>query len=193
LTVAGQSYSQPLTVKLDPRIQTSPAELLKQFDAATKVSCRQAEIIEAQSNVQQVLSQARQLRSQIQNNAALALALDALIQKAEDVAGTPPAPFGLIPSKPPKEQPDLSSLIAKFAQIFSAINNGDSAPTSEAMQAFAAAQVIFADITAKWIALTTNDLPAMNTRLKQSGFAPIMLGPQSSAPASSPPCELETN
>ena len=192
LTVAGRSYSQPLTVKLDPRIQTSPAELLKQFDAATKVSCRQAEIIEAQRNVQQVLSQARQLRSQIQNNAALASALDALIQKAEDVAGTPPAPFGLIPSKPPKEQPDLSSLIAKFAQIFSAINNGDSAPTSEAMQAFAAAQVIFADIMAKWIALT-KDLPPMNTRLKQSGFAPIMLAPQSSAPAASQPCELETN
>jgi hypothetical protein len=166
--------------------------LRKQFDAATKVSCRQAEIIEAQRDVQQVLSQARQLRSQIQNNAALALALDALIQKAEDVAGTPPAPFGLVLSKPPKEQPDLSSLMAKFAHIFSAINDGDSAPTSEAMQAFAAAQVIFADIMAKWIALT-KDLPPMNTRLKQSGFAPIMLAPQSSAPAASQPCELETN
>jgi hypothetical protein len=61
------------------------------------------------------------------------------------------------------------------------------------MQAFAAAQVIFADITTKWIALTTKDLPAMNTQLKQSGFAPIMLGPQSSAPAASQPCESETN
>ncbi len=34
LTVAGENYSQPLTVKLDPRIKVSAGELQKQFDAA---------------------------------------------------------------------------------------------------------------------------------------------------------------
>jgi photosystem II stability/assembly factor-like uncharacterized protein len=193
LTVAGQSYSQPLTVKLDPRINTSAADLQKQFEAATEVSRRQAKITEAQRDVQQLLSQARQIRPQIQNNAALVSALESVIQKAEDVAGAPPARFGLVPSRPPKEQPDLSSLSAKFARVFSAVNDGDAAPTVDAMRAFNAAQTDLAAVQAKWSALTTEDLPAINTQLKQGGLAPIIIGPNGLSPVEKEPSELEIN
>jgi photosystem II stability/assembly factor-like uncharacterized protein len=182
LTVAGQSYSQPLTVKLDPRIETPAADLQKQFEAATEVSRRQSEIAEAQRNAQQLLSQARRLRSQVHDNAALASALDALIQKAEDVVGAPPARFGLVPLKPPKEQSDLSSLSAKFERIFSAVNDGDAAPTVDAMRAFSAAQTDLVAVLAKWSALTTQDLPTLNIQLKQAGLAPIAIRPQAPAP-----------
>jgi photosystem II stability/assembly factor-like uncharacterized protein len=193
LTVAGQSYSQPLTVKLDPRINTSAADLQKQFEAATEVSRRQAKITETQRDVQQLLSQARQIRSQVQNNVALASALDSLIQKAEDVAGAPTARFGLVPSRPPKERPDLSSLSAKFARVFSAVNDGDAAPTVDAMRAFNAAQTDLAAVQAKWSALTTEDLPAINTRLKQGGLAPIIIGANGLSPVEKEPSELEIN
>ncbi len=191
LTVAGQTYSQPLTVKLDPRIKISGAELQKQFDAATAVSRRQSEISEAQHNVRQLLSQARQLRSQAQNNAALVSALHALIEKAEDIAGSAPLRYGAVPSKPPKEQPDLSSLSTKFAQIFSAINNGDAAPTADAMQAFRAAETELQSVMAKWTTLSANDLPAMNAQLKQAGLAPIVIGPQGPAPGPDQPSNME--
>jgi photosystem II stability/assembly factor-like uncharacterized protein len=191
LTVAGQSYSQPLTVKLDPRIKISAAELQKQFDAATAVSRRQSEISETQYNVRQLLSQARQLREQAKNNSALVQALDALIEKAEDIAGAPPLRYGAVPSKPPKEQPDLSSLSTKFAQIFSAINNGDAAPTADAMQAFRAAETELESVIAKWTTLTAKDLPAMNAQLKQAGLAPIVIGPQGPAPKPEQPSNME--
>jgi photosystem II stability/assembly factor-like uncharacterized protein len=193
LTIAGQSYSQPLTVKMDPRIKVPAGDLQKQFDAATAVSRRQSEISEAHRNVQQLLSQARQLRSQAQNNAAIVSALDALILKVEDIAGTPPPRYGAVPSKPPKEQPDLSSLGIKFAQIFSAINNGDAAPTVDAMQAFGAAQTELESVIAKWTSVSTRDLPAINTQLKQAGLAPIVIGPQGPAPVPEQPSEMETN
>jgi len=191
LTVAGQSYSRPLTVKLDPRIKISAGELQEQFDAATAVSRRQSEISEAQRSVRQLLSQARQLRSQAQNNAALVQALDALIEKAEDIGGAPPLRYGAVPSKPPKEQPDLSSLSTKFAQIFSAINNGDAAPTADAMQAFRAAETELESVIAKWTTLSTKDLPAMNAQLKQAGLAPIVIGPQGPAPKAEQPSNME--
>src|SRR6202167_663664 len=95
LTVGGQSYSQGLALRMDPRIKASTAELQKQFDAATEVSRRQAEISEAQRGVNQLLLQARKVRSQVHDNASLVSALDALIAKAEDVAGAPPAHFGM--------------------------------------------------------------------------------------------------
>jgi photosystem II stability/assembly factor-like uncharacterized protein len=193
LTVAGQSYSQPLTVKMDPRIKTPAADLQQQFELATEISGRQSEISEAQRSVKQLLSQARQLRTQVQNNSALASALDALIQKVEDVAGAPPARFGLVPSKPPKEQPDLASLSSKFAAIFSAVNSGDEAPTDEARKAFSSAQQSLATVIANWTALIAKDLPAVNALLKQAGFAPIIIGPDGPAPAEKQPSESDDN
>jgi len=178
LTVAGQNYSQPLTVKMDPRIKVSDGELQKQFDAATEVSLRQSEISEAQSAAQQLLSQAQPLHSRAQNNAALLAALEALIQKTEDIAGPPPGPYGIIPAKPPKEQADLSSLAAKLAQIFSAVNNGDAAPTADAMLAFEAAQADVNSVIAKWKDVLTKDLPSINSHLKRAGVAPIVIGRQ---------------
>ncbi len=37
LTVDGQKYTQPLTVAMDPRVKTSPADLKKQFDVSNQV------------------------------------------------------------------------------------------------------------------------------------------------------------
>ena len=183
MTVNGASYSQPLTVKMDPRMKTPVADLQKQFEAATEVSRRLSQISEAQRDVQQLLTQARQLRSQLHNNEALASALDALIQKADDIGGTPRNRFAPADrTKPPKEQPDLASLSAKFAQIFAAVNNGDAAPTAEALKAFSAAQPDLTSVTAKWTAIKATDLPAINTQLKQSGLAPIVIGPKGPAP-----------
>jgi hypothetical protein len=182
LTVAGKSYSEPLSIKMDPRIKTSAAELQKQFEAAIEVSRRQSEINEAQRSVKEVLLQARQLRSKASQNAALVPALDAFIQKAEDVAGAPADRFGVLPSKPAKEHEDLESLHSKFAKIFSAINGGDLAPTMEAMQAFGTAQRDLAAVMAKWEAFTSKDLPAVNGQLKQAGLAPIVIGEQGPSP-----------
>jgi photosystem II stability/assembly factor-like uncharacterized protein len=183
LTVGGQSYSQPLTVKMDPRIQTSASELQKQFDSATEVSRRQAEISEAQQGVNQLLSQARKVRLQVHDNASLASALDALVAKAEDVAGAPPAHFGVVPSKPAAQRADLESLSSKLAKIFSAINDGDAAPTEEAIKAFSLAQTDLATVMAKWKALTTKETPEVNGQLKQAGLPIIVIGAQASAPA----------
>jgi photosystem II stability/assembly factor-like uncharacterized protein len=189
LTVGGQSYSQPLKLQMDPRIKTSLTELRKQFDAATGVSRRQAEISEAQRSVNQLLSQARKARSQIHDDASLVSALDALIAKAEDIAGTPPAHFGMVPSKPAAEHTDLESLSRKLAKIFSAINDGDAAPTEDAMRAFIGAQTDGAAVMTKWNAVMTKDLPEMNGQLKQAGLPSIVIGAQGPAPAEEAPSD----
>ena len=175
MTVAGQSYSQPLTVTIDPRVKTPAADLQKQFEAASAVAHSQAEIADTQHEVQQLLKSARELRPQAQTNAALAAALDALIQKADDIAGPPPGPYGIVPSKPANQEPALSSLAAKFAQIFSAINNGDAAPTVDAMQAFHSAQTRPKIADHEMERRSSDDLPALNAQLKQGGLAPIVI------------------
>jgi photosystem II stability/assembly factor-like uncharacterized protein len=189
LTVGGQSYSQGLALRMDPRIKASTAELQKQFDGATEVSRRQAEISEAQRGVNQLLLQARRVRSQVHDNTALVSAMDALIAKAENVAGAPPAHFGMVPSKPAVELADLESLSRKLAKIFSAINDGDAAPTEDAMKAFSTAQTDLAAVMAKWKALTTKEVPEVNNQLKRAGFPAIVIGAQGPALAEEAPSD----
>jgi photosystem II stability/assembly factor-like uncharacterized protein len=192
MTVAGQSYSQPLTVKMDPRIKTPATDLQQQFQVATEISHRQSEISEAKRSVKQLLSQARQLRPQIQNNAALVSALDALVQKADNIGGTPRNPFAP-GNQPPKQQPDLASLSSKFAAIFSAVNSGDEAPTAEAMTAFASAQQNLSTVMVKWVVLIATDLPVINARLKKAGLPPIVIGYQGPATVEEEPNDTDTN
>jgi hypothetical protein len=161
---------------MDPRIRISASDLQKQFEAASAISRRQAEISEAQRDVKKLLSLAQGLRPRVQSNAALVSGLDSLIQKAEDVAGPAPGPYGVVPTKPANPGPDLGSLAAKFARIFSAVNNGDAAPTTDAMRAFEAAQAQLELVMAKWRRLITEDIPAMNSRLQGVGLEPIVIG-----------------
>jgi hypothetical protein len=93
----------------------------------------------------------------------------------------------MVPSKPAVEREDLESLSRKLAKIFSAINDGDAAPTAEAMKAFSTAQTDLAAAMAKWNALTTQDLPEVNSQLKRAGLRPIVIGAQGPAPAEEAP------
>jgi hypothetical protein len=161
---------------MDPRVRISASELQRQFEAASAISRRQAEISEAQRDVKKLLSLAQGLRPQVQNNAGLLSGLDSLIQKAEDIAGPAPGPYGVVPTKPENLGPDLGSLAGKFARIFSAVNNGDAAPTVDAMRAFEMGHGQLQLVMAKWRRLITEDLPAVNSRLQGVGLAPIVIG-----------------
>ena len=44
LTVSGQTYSQPLQIKADPRVQVSPEALQQQFDLARRIESRRMDI-----------------------------------------------------------------------------------------------------------------------------------------------------
>ncbi len=188
LTLGGQTFTQPLIVKMDPRSKVPLADLHKQFSSATEVAHGQAEINEAQHDVRQLRSQIRQLRPQTQSNAALVSALDALDHTAETIGGTPPASAAYgIPVEPSKDGVSLTFLGGQFAQIAFAVNSGDGPPTAEARKAFADAEPALAATLAKWNTLKTKDLPAVNSQLKQAGLAPIVIGPDGPAVQTAPP------
>ncbi len=181
LTVQGKSYTQPLTVRMDPRIKTPLADLQKQFEVAAQVARAQAQIGRAQHDVEQLRSQLRQRRAQVSGNTALISSLDALNHKAESVLGTVPSVVPGIPPEPPNERTSLSFLAGQFAQIAFAVNMGDSAPTAEATRALGEAQATRASTMAEWASITTKDVPAINQQLKQANLAPITLPATGSA------------
>jgi len=152
---------------MDPRIKTPLADLEKQFAVAMQISRAQTQIAQAQHEVAGLRSQIRQRRAQAAGNSALISALDALDRKAESVGGTVSSPVapGNQP-EPPKERTSLTFLASRFAQIAFAVDTGDSAPTVEATKALAEAQTTRAATMAKWTAIVTMDLPAINRRVQ---------------------------
>jgi hypothetical protein len=62
LTVAGQSYTQPLVLKMDPRVQVSMADLTKQFGLARRVTASQAQVASAQQEARRLRPRKRRVR-----------------------------------------------------------------------------------------------------------------------------------
>ena len=190
LTVEGQTYTQPLTVKMDPRINAPLADLQKQFEVATAVAQDQLEINDARRGVAQLHDQILALRKQASANAALVSALDALDSQAQAIGGASPTPD--VPGSFTftfRESASLTYLASTFGSIAGAVKNGDAAPTAEALKALADARQALAAAKSKWAALLAKDLPAVNAQLKQAGLAPIAIGAAGPAVPSSRPEE----
>jgi hypothetical protein len=180
LTVDGKSYTQPITVKMDPRIKTPLIDLQKQFETGMMIERRQKELNAARNEVNDVRKQVAERRKQASRRPALESALSRLDREAESVGGAPPPRVepGNVPP-PPKEESSLTYLSGQFADVARAVDAGQAPPTAEAMRALADAGATLAKTMAKWSAIKTNDLPAVNRELKQAGLQPIAIAPGS--------------
>ena len=168
LTVNGQSYTQPLTVKMDPRVKVSQADLQKQFDTARAVAALQPQ-------VQQRLGQAAALRSGIgklmsQAPENVKSALRDLSKKIDAVAGAQPIIDAEGFPPPVTEHTSLLSISGELQRVAQSVNAGDAAPTDNALKALGEAQQTFTAASAKWDELKNSDVAQVNTLLKQNNL-----------------------
>jgi hypothetical protein len=137
LTAGGKAYTQPLTVKMDPRVKTSPAGLQQQFDLSMSVYNRMMEMATA-------LQELRGYRTRLKDSPALAdLArrAAALESVESDDSGNPPETFGRL-------RGSLSSLL-------SLLQGADEAPTTQAAAAVADRLQASDALMQRWAALRT--------------------------------------
>ncbi len=173
LTAAGQSYTQPLVLKMDPRVQVSMADLRNQFALARQVAASQAQVAAAQQEARRLRDRLRAARAHA--TAEAASALDDLDRKIVTIAGAPP------PANPeffgaPEEAQDRSTLLylgRKLAEIAGAVNSADAAPTGTAAAAYQQAQQGITAALARWTALKQTDLAQANAVLRRSGLQTV--------------------
>ncbi len=175
LTVGGQVFTQPLTLKMDPRMSVSQADLTKQFELAQQIG----ELISQNSAA---LREARQLRAKVQSTrhqavarAAVVTALDNFSRDLQVVAGLT-APGAATFTGFEQVSPELVTLQAvgrKLNEIGSAVNSADTTPTATAVAAFAEAQRASAATLAKWNELKNTSLPQLNRVLRQNKLPEI--------------------
>jgi hypothetical protein len=185
LTVNGRTYSQPLTVKLDPRVKT-PAAALQQIYTLSKATYYGA--LEAQD----AAKQARGVRDQIaklspQAKSAAADALARLDRKLEALEPAPPAsaaggrgsssggggPAGGRGAAPAPSADTLSGASALLAGVMNLLQGADVQPTTVQLNTIANARAAASRVMARWTAIKTVDVAALNATLRAAGLSPI--------------------
>jgi photosystem II stability/assembly factor-like uncharacterized protein len=167
LTVDGKTYTQPLTLRMDPRIQTSEADLRKKFEM-------EAGIVEGMNESFEALQQVRTLRPQLADRAGkakgpLADSLSALDKQAAALEGAAQgAFFGVPPSG--KQTENLSSLNQHFGQLLNVVDSADAAPTTQASAVYLEMEGALGNLLAEWKKVRESSVPAANASLKKAGM-----------------------
>jgi photosystem II stability/assembly factor-like uncharacterized protein len=171
LTVDGKSYTQPLAVKMDPRIKTSLADLRKQFEM-------QSGSVEGMNASFEALAQVQSVRAQLKERAAKAgkgTAVDTIAaldkQAAELEGGTQSNFFGLPPSG--KRPENFSTLNQHFGGILGVADSADAAPTTQATAVYKELEYALQTLLSQWTKMRQQDIPALNVELKKAGLSPV--------------------
>jgi hypothetical protein len=172
LTVDGRSYTQPLMLRMDPRVKTSPAGLQQQFTLSKA-------LYDGIANVQTALDQLRALREQVKdrraNGGPAAEALADYDRKADALEGRPPAGFGGGRGGAPDTFDTLNSIRAGLAQLLSVLEGADVAPTTQLVAAIAERRADLVKVINRWTTLKSSDLAALNAKLKAAHVTPITI------------------
>jgi hypothetical protein len=171
LTAAGQTYAQPLNVKMDPRVKATPDDLKAQFEMEMR-------IVEEMHRDFQALVDLRILRKKLKDlqpagKPKVQAAIAELEKKAAELEGTPGGYGATFLSTP--EGRSLARLNTALKNLMGIVDSADAAPTSQAVTTFAEVQRALADQLARWTQIQNTDVQALNRELKQARMAEINL------------------
>jgi len=179
LTVDGKNYTQPLGVRMDPRIKTPETDLRKQFEM-------ESGIVEGMNETFEALQQVRSLRPQITDRAgkakgALADSLNALDKQAAELEGASHGAFFGVP--PSGKQPEtLSTLNQVFGQLLTVVDSADAAPTTQASSVYLELESSLEKLLAEWRKVR-DGLSALNASLAKAHLEPLDLKKQAAVPS----------
>jgi len=168
LTVDGKTFTAPLTVKMDPRIKTSPAALEKKFAVETRLASLLSESSLA-------LLQGNSIREQLEKVSAQAhppakAAIQSFEERLSTLMGAASGFFA-----PPSAEVTLSRLNGNASTLYRQVWQADAAPTSSQMEGLATTEHDSPDLLKRWNELKTLDLPALNRLLRESKVPEIIL------------------
>ena len=175
LTVDGKSYTQPITLKLDPRLRTAGPAL-------TQLAALTTEMYDGAKNARAAYERARALVAELDK----AQGADAAAFKKEVEAIAPPPPAGgggrggrggggRGGAAAPAGPATLESASNAMNAAAMAMQAADIAPTANQVAACGKARGEGNEVLAKWRSLSTVRLAALNAKLKSSGQQGIKL------------------
>ncbi len=176
LTAGGKSYTQPIMLRLDPRIKASAVDLA-QLTALT------TEMYDGAKNAQAAYTRARALVALLDQAQGAAAATF----KVQVEAIAPPAPTGgggrggrgggggRGGAAAGTAAPTLESASAAMESAAMAMQAADAAPTANQVAACSKARAAASAVLMKWRAISTTGLASLNGKLKAAGQPAVKL------------------
>lgn len=169
LTVDGTRYTQPLTVRMDPRVKT-PAAALRQQSTLSMALYR------AMLGGADKLARIKALREQLAArkagaSAENASAIDALDHKLQALEG--PRGRGAFGAASSGGGDSFGALSSQLLSVIGVLQGADGVPTSQAVAAAGDRERRSAALVATFDRIVRADLPALNAKLTAAGAPPI--------------------
>ena len=171
LIADGKSYSQPITVRLDPRVKT-PAPVIAQLSSLSKQLYDGAVALHATYLDARALSD-RLARETTPDVVAFRTQVDSIapppVRAGRGGRGGGGGGRGGGPPAPPTLQSASDAMMAAAMSM----QGSEVAPTANQLAASTRARTTSSDITKRWTALKTTGLAALNAKRKAAGLAPL--------------------
>ena len=159
LTVDGHSETQPLTVKMDPRVHTSPAELAVLHRAEDAMAAALSSIAKADLAAHSVEEQLN-----APENAPVAAQLAPYLKTLKGLMEG----SGEDSKEPATPRPGLDEVNGEAAGLYGQLDQSDQAPTESLLDASRKAEREASEMVQGWRSFEANQLPAINRILHQA-------------------------
>ena len=163
LAVEGKTFTQPLTVAMDPRVKASAADLQEQFDLSWRLYQLRLKLAPMGEKFEEIAEQLTKLKARAAERPDLTQKLEAFVQILMK--------FG--PPHPRPGAPPSLFVLGSTTHLFDDIQDADAAPTMATKAAIEDLEAKAGATMDAWRKLLESDLPALNQQLKQAGFPEI--------------------
>jgi len=170
LTAGGTSYTHPLTIKMDPRVKTSPAGLHQQFELEMKITEAMHRDYDALQQVRKVRSQLKDLRQRA-GQGPTADAITALEKTLTELEGSKGG-FGA-QYLSTSEGRSLARLNSALTSLLGTVDSAEAAPTTQAIGMFGDVQQALEQQLSRWQEIKKQEISTLNATIRQAGLSPI--------------------
>jgi len=180
LTANGNSHSQPLTIRMDPRVKTSQKDLIAQFTLETGITDAMHRDFVALTQVRDLRARLKRLKGS--NAANVSPLVEELEKNAGELEGAEGGYGTTFLTSPAGNS--LARLNTGLTSLLATVDSADSAPTTQAAEMFADVQRALDQQLGCWKEIQTKEIPTMNDALKRLGIPTIDLKQSESAASS---------
>jgi Uncharacterized protein related to plant photosystem II stability/assembly factor len=165
LKIGGRTFTQPLTVKIDPRVRASLADLQKQFDLSKQLYDTRLKLEPISEELNGLATQIDEARKRGAKE-PLVSQMDALDKKLFELAG--------VTNHRPGTQLNLT-IVDRVASLFGRLQEVDAAPVTNVEAAAIEAVRDSQSIIERWKSIEEKDIPNIRQQFKLSGMPELKL------------------
>ena len=169
MTVDGQNFSAPLTLKMDPRVKTPRSGLEQAFNM-------EMQLVSIMDGSYTAIAEARPLNDDLvklskQAKGPLSTPVTELKKKVGELLSTPES------SGDPEPPPTLEGVASQAASLYDLVSEVDTTPTAAQGEALEGIDHHFSEVMKRWNEIKA-ELPALNGRLRRLNHPELRLRPQ---------------